>query len=295
MQRRAVLSRTGLPTRNLPRMASSGGISRRLRWLPLLAWLAVGLWSFPAFGQSLGLAPAQVVQSFKPGVPFEFELSTVNNGDRAVEMNVEITDFWYNEKNEKVFSPPGTSPHSAANWIQFVPEHFNVEAHGTQKMKAMVTPPADAKGGYYAVLFIESKPQLAFDKTKDGRSVFTNMRIGCLVLLTAEHSEQYKLEISNPKLVPPTATRSLDLSFELLNGGNVHIFPLARLAVLNSEHKLFAKAESEVKRFLPGQKDSMHVSWPGTLAPGDYLAVLTLSYGEDGIETRQFPFHVPAD
>src|SRR6476659_1231768 len=91
-----------------------------------LACLAV----LAGHAQSLGLAPAQVVETFKPGVPFQFDLSTVNSGDTAVDMHVEITDLWYDEKNEKVFSSPGTSPRSAANWIQFVPDHFQVAPNG---------------------------------------------------------------------------------------------------------------------------------------------------------------------
>ncbi|HLW54155.1 MAG TPA: hypothetical protein VKW06_15065 [Candidatus Angelobacter sp.] len=244
--------------------------------------------------QSLGLAPAQVVQTFKPGVPFEFELSTVNNGGTPVEMSVQITDLWYDEKNEKTFGTPGSSPRSAANWIQFVPEHFDVPSGGTQKMKAVVTPPPDAKGGYYAVLFVQSKPQLSFDHTKDGKTVFTNMRLGCLVLLTAEKSERYKVQVDNLKLVPPTAGHGLDLSFEVVNDSNVHIFPLPRLAILDSTHKLVAKAESEEKRFLPGQRDLMHVGWSGSLPPGKYTALLTVAYGEDRIETQQLPFTVGA-
>src|SRR6476469_304367 len=109
-----------------------------------------------ARAQSLGLAPAQVVETFKPGVPFQFDLSTVNSGDTAVDMHVEITDLWFDDKTEKVFSSPGTSPRSAANWIQVVPDHVEVGPNGTQKRKASVTPPADAKGGYYAVLFVTS-------------------------------------------------------------------------------------------------------------------------------------------
>ncbi len=112
-----------------------------------------------AHAQSLGLAPGEVRETFKPGVPFQFDLSTVNSGDTAVDMHVEITDLWFDEKNEKVFSSPGTSPRSAANWIQFVPDHFQVAPNGTQKMKAIVTPPSDAKGGYYAVLFVTSSGQ----------------------------------------------------------------------------------------------------------------------------------------
>jgi hypothetical protein len=249
--------------------------------------------SLPARAQSLGLAPAQVVEKFKPGVPFEFDLSTVNTGETPVDMSVEITDFWYDEKNEKVFSSPGTSPRSAANWIQFVPDHFEVGPHGTQKMKAIVTPPADAKGGYYAVLFVQSKPQLSFPKN-DGKGVFTSMRIGCLVLLRADTTEEYKVEVTNVKVTPPADAHGLAVDFDLLNSSNTHVFPVARVAVLDASRKLVGKGESTEKRFLPGQKNSMHVEWAGKLPPGSYTALLTVAYGEDHIETQPVAFNVAA-
>jgi hypothetical protein len=244
-----------------------------------------------AHAQSLGLAPGEVRETFKPGVPFQFDLSTVNSGDTAVDMHVEITDLWFDEKNEKVFSSPGTSPRSAANWIQFVPDHFQVGPNGTQKMKAIVTPPSDAKGGYYAVLFVTSKPQLSFPKS-DGKGVFTSMRIGCLVLLQAEGTEEYKIELSNVKVTPPADTHGLSVDFDLLNASNTHVFPVARVAVLDASRKFVAKAESKEKRFLPGQKNFMHVEWAGKLPAGSYTAVLTVAYGEDRIETQQIPFSV---
>ena len=260
-------------------------------WTKFLLIIPV-LWPASAAAQALGLAPAQVVQTFKPGVAFEFALASVNNGDQPVEMNVQITDFWYNNKNEKVFSTPGTSPHSAANWIQFVPEHFEIPQHSTQKMKAFVTPPADARGGYYAVLFVESKPKLTFDKTKDGKQVFTNVRVGCLVLLTAEGTADYKIDLQNIKLTPPSGNQGLNLSFDVTNAGNTHVFPQGRLAVLDSNRKLVAKAESEALRTLPGQKNSLKVYWTGKLPAGNYTAILTVPYGNEGIETRSLPFSV---
>jgi hypothetical protein len=257
----------------------------------LLLLLSMACWPSSAAAQSLGLAPGEVREKFTPGVPFEIELATSNDGGSPVEMSVEIADLWYNEKNEKVFPAPGTAPRSAANWIQFVPERFEVPAHGAQKMKAIITPPSDAKGGYYAVLFVQSKPQLSFTKS-NGQGVFTNMRLGCLVLLDADKTEDFKIEVNNVKIVPPSATQSLDLSFDLLNSGNTHVFPVARLAVLDTEKKLVAKAQTEEKRFLPGQKDSMHVSWTGSLPAGNYTAVLTVTYGEDRIATQQLAFNV---
>lgn len=258
----------------------------------LLFLLAIACGSRFAAAQSLGLAPGEVREKFKPGVPFEISLATSNDGATPVEMSVEIADFWYNEKGEKIFPAPGTAPRSAANWIQFVPERFEVPAHGSQKMRAIVTPPSDAKGGYYAVLFVQSKPQLSFTKS-NGQGVFTNMRLGCLVLLEAEKTEDFKIQLNNVKVTPPSSTRGLDLSFDLVNASNTHIFPVARLAVLDPDKKLVAKAQSDEKRFLPGQNASMHVSWTGTLAPGNYTAVLSLAYGEDHSETQQIAFSVP--
>lgn len=246
------------------------------------------------WAQSIGLAPAQIVADFKPGVPFEYELNLANNSNDAVELHVQITDFWYNDKNEKLFTAPGTSPRSAANWIQFVPEKFAVAAGRTQKMKAIITPPVDARGGYYAVLFVESKPVATNKQTEDGKRVFTNMRIGCLVLLTAKNSEAYNVGVDELKLTPPSDNQALRLSFMVNNESNTHVFPLARLAILNPDHKLMGKAESEMKRFLPGQKDEMKVDWNGELGPGDYTAVLSLVYGGNRVETRQIAFTVPA-
>lgn len=261
----------------------------------VLVLLAVAI-LIPArmIAQSVGIAPAQVVQDFKPGVPFEIELASVNDADAPIEMNVQVTDFWYDAKNEKVFSTPGTSPRSAANWIQFVPEHFEIPAHGTQKMKAIITPPADARGGYYAVLFVESKPIATAQLTKDGKAIFTNVRVGCLVLLTAEKTAEYKLDITNLTVTPPSANQGLEVSADLANDGNAHVFPVGRLAVLDGKHKLVAKGQSDMMRLLPGQKNKLHVSWAGELPAGTYTAVLTIAYGPDRIETRQESFTVDA-
>ena len=264
---------------------------RKSSWAILL-FLVTTLCPVGGRAQTLGLAPAQVVQKFKPGVPFEFELATANNGESSVDMNVEITDLWYNDKGDKIFPAPGSAPRSAANWIQFVPEHFVIAAHTTQKMKAIVTPPRDVKGGYYAVLFVTSRPQLTFDRTREGKQIYTNMRLGCLVLLTAGDTEDYKIELSNLRLKPPAANQGLDLTFDVANASNTHVFPIGRVAVLDSNRKLVAKAQSDMIRLLPGQKNSLQVDWSGSLPPGTYTAVLTVTYGEDRIETQQIPFDV---
>lgn len=250
--------------------------------------------SIPALAQSIAIAPAQVVQTFKPGVPFEIELSTNNSGTQPVQMSVEISDFWYDQKSDKTFPPSGTSPHSAANWIQFVPEHFEVAPGSAQKMKAIVTPPEDARGGYYAVLFVSSAPKLTDEKTEQGGAVFTRMRLGCLVMLEAEKTQDYKVEFGDMKLEPPTATEPLTVHIPISNNSNTHIFPQPRLTVLDANRKLVGKADGDSKRFLPGQKFTMDLKWSGELAPGNYSGVVSVTYGKDKVETRVVPFTVAA-
>jgi hypothetical protein len=257
-------------------------------------WLGLGAAVPVARAQSLGLVPAEVDYAFRPGQPFEFELSSSNRSSIPVSMRVTVTDLWYNEKNEKVFGPPGSSPHSAANWFEVVPRQLEVPAQGVGKVKVLVTPPLNTSGGYYAVVFLESKPELMPGANKEGKAVYTNVRLGCLVLLSAEHTQTYVAEVSGARVTPPSGTRAFQVDYDLLNKGNTHLFPKPVVAIFKSGKDLVGKAESDTKRFFPGQKDSMTVSWPGTLPPGSYTAVLTIQYGEDKVYTQDLPFTVGA-
>jgi hypothetical protein len=93
-------------------------------------------------------------------------------------------------------------------------------------------------------------------------------------------------------VTPPAETHGLSVNFDLLNASNTHVFPRARVAVLDANRKMVAKAEGDEARFLPGQKNSMHVEWSGKLPAGNYTALLTVAYGEDRIETQQIAFSV---
>jgi len=254
----------------------------------------LGLGALPAEAQSLALAPAEVQYTFKPGQPFQFELSVANNGDLPVVMQVNVTDLWYNQKNEKLFNPPGSSPRSAGNWIEFVPRQFEAPAHGTGHVKVIVTPPQQASGGYYAVVFVESKPQLVSAATAEKKAVYANIRLGSLLLLNAENSDDYKVNISDFHFAPPAPDQSLRLDFQVENQSNTHIFPETRVAILDASHNLIAKTKGEIKRFLPQQADRVSVGWAGTLPPGAYSAILTVLYGQDKVFTQEFPFVVSA-
>jgi hypothetical protein len=255
--------------------------------------LGLGILPTQANAQSLGLAPAELQYKFKPGQPFQFDLSVSNDGDSPVVMQVNLTDLWYNDKNEKTFGPPGSSPRSAANWMEFVPRRFIAPAHGVGKVRVVVTPPLQVSGGYYAVVFVTSKPELVQAATAEKKAVYANIRLGSLILLAAENTEDSRIDVSDVQFTAPSTSRALKADFLVWNQGNTHVFPNARIAIVNSAHRLIAVTEGEDKRYLPQQRDRLSVSWGGTLSPGNYTAILSVTYGQGKIYTREFPFTVP--
>jgi hypothetical protein len=246
-----------------------------------------------AAAQSLALTPAEIRASFKPQQVLQFDLDVSNEGDTPVPMRGSVTDLWFDPNtNEKIFGAPGTLPRSAANWIVFVPPTLTVAPHGTSKVKVVITPPAETTGGAYAVLFLESKPEPASGTTANGKPLYANMRLGALILLSAEGTEDYRVEISEPALTPPSGNRNLELTFQLTNAGNTHIFPDARLTVMDASKRIVARADGERKRFFPGQKEPVKLAWAGSLPPGEYTALLTIGYGKDKVYTEQLPLRI---
>ncbi len=81
--------------------------------------------------------------------------------------------------------------------------------------------------------------------------MFANIRLGSLILLSAEKTEKLPSELSDAQLTPPNANQALKLDFLLSNNGNTHIFPQSKLAILNSRHELAGKAEGAIQRFFP--------------------------------------------
>jgi hypothetical protein len=266
------------------------------RFVRVFTFLAcVGLASATIAQTTIGLAPGMVVQNFKPGQPFQIEIAVSNGTSAPIQMRGTVTDFWYNERNEKTFDPTSSSPQSAASWMEVVPRTFTVQPKSDFKVKVIVTPPANVSpGGHYAAVFIESKPELTQAATAERKAVFTNMKLGSLVLLNAENTATYDVTVANAVLTPPNSSRGLKVDVLLENKSNTHIFPQVQLAVLNEKNELIAKAQGEIRRFLPLQKDHVSVTWDGQLPAGNYNAILTLIYGDGKVRTQDFKFKVPS-
>jgi hypothetical protein len=273
-------------------MISSHALSKLSRCA--VVWIAVAVLPWCAHAQGFGLTPGTVEMKFVPGQPVSFDLEFTNAGSAPIEMHTTVSDWGYDEKGGKIFPPSGTLPRSAATWVEVVPQTFTVPGNQSGKMRVMITPPAKAEGGYYCVIFAESKPVLSREATKKEEAIYANFRMGSLVMLTAEHTERYKIEVGTPKLKPPTATQPLSVEVPLENQSNTHIFARAEMAVLDANRKPVARIASNPVRLLPQQKDTLSLTWSGEISPGNYTGLLTVVYADNKLSTQEVPFTVEA-
>jgi len=265
---------------------------RQARMRRLLLWLICCL---PLAAQNkvqFGLTPAMVVQEFKPGEPFAIDLQVTNGNAAPVPMRGLAMDFWYDDKNKNVFGPPGTFAQSASNWLEFVPPQVTVPANGSATVRLIITPPLKAEGSFYTVAFLESRPELTEPAHEGRKALYTNIRLGTLVLLAAEKTQKYSVDLTEIKVTPPGTETTFNLEAQLSNQSNTHIFPRPALVILDKDHHVVAKAQGEIKRFMPGEHKALSIPWSGRLSSGDYEAVLTLVYGQDKTLTKSVPFVV---
>jgi hypothetical protein len=243
--------------------------------------------------QSIGISPAIINEKFTPGQTLTFPVSVANTGSAPLYLKTLSSDLWFEpETNERTLLPAGTHERSAANWVSFVPQELTVPPKSSSVVNVVVTPRGSAAGGYYAVLFFESRPELAEEATEKKAAVYANFRVGALLLLTARGTEQYHVNISEFKVTPPDRTHNLSAEFRVDNQSNTHIMPQVKLAVVDSGKHLVGKADGDLVRFMPGQKNTFRISYPGTLNPGDYTAIVTIVHEGGQVVTRELPFQV---
>jgi hypothetical protein len=242
--------------------------------------------------QSLGLTPALVDANVKPGLTYTQNFTVVNNTTTRLRFHCSVSDYWYDEHNARLSGRPGTLPRSASLWIQFAPEDVLVEPNTSTTIKAIISVPKDASGGYYTIPFFEGEPAEKPD-LKAG-STFA-VRLGGLLMLATEGKSEYNVEVKSGKVQPPTGSSELEIQLDIQNHGTSHVRLRGMFAILDSTGKLVGRGRNEEKTYLPGQRDFYKAPWGDDLAPGHYTAVVTLTYDRAGLEPATLVYELPFD
>ena len=244
--------------------------------------------------QSLGLTPALVDANVKRGLTYTQNFTVVNNTTTRLRFHCSVSDYWYDEhNNSRLLGRPGTLPRSASLWVQFAPEEVLVEPNTSSTIKAVISVPKDASGGYYTIPFFEGEPAEKPNDQKAGANFA--VRLGGLLMLATEGASDYSVEVKSGKVLPPSGSSELEIQLDIHNHGTSHVRLRGMFAILDSTGKLVGRGRNEEKTYLPGQRDLYKAPWGDELPPGHYTAVVTLTYDRAGLEPATLVYELPFD
>lgn len=247
----------------------------------------------PVQAQSLGLTPAIMDATVKRGGTYSNNFTLTNGTNTRLRVRCSVTDYWYDEHNQRITGRPGTLPHSASLWVQFTPSEFMIEPHSSGSVNAVITVPKGATGGYYTAPTFETENADLSPGAPGTAQANIKIRFEGLLLLTTDDSTEYNVEIMAGEVIPPTASSPLKMNLDVRNRSTAHARVHGVFAVLDSAGKLAGHGEIEEKQFMPGQRDALKTDWSGDLAPGRYIALVTLSYPRAGMVPATLVYELP--
>jgi hypothetical protein len=247
---------------------------------------------------SVGIAPVSIDAKVKRGASYIQTFTFTNNTGTRLRFQCSVGDMWYDEHNKRVEGRPGTLPRSASLWVQFSPAEVIVEPRSTIAVKAIITVPQTAAGGYYTVPVFEAMPAdpgTARASPPQGSTATASIGISFhgLMMLTTVDASEYNVEIIGGQISPPSASAELAIQLDVLNRSTAHVRVRGAFAILNSSGSLAGRGAILEKRFLPDQRNILQTGWSGELPPGKYTSVITLSYDRAGMEPATLVYELP--
>lgn len=250
------------------------------------------LLTFTILGLFFGLATVQahaqvmieqgkVIIKASPGEVVVDSLTIHNTSDTNLTLRTYWEDFVYKPpfEGDKIFMAAGTDERSMSKWINFSPQQFSIEAHATRKISYSIQVPANARGGYCGVLFVENQG----DKPNQNIGVTIVTRMGSLFFVDLTNSA-YTGKISNKKY----SDNNIEADFT--NTGDVTLIPDTTFYILD-ENGLIKQRGAIKKFYLPSGKTSLFkVPLEPKLEAGKYTCVLTFDFGSGNNMTDEFEF-----
>lgn len=218
----------------------------------------------------------------KPGTTYTGRLEVKNPSDEAKEVKAYLQDWVYSDdQGSKKILAPGLLSNSCANWIKFVPQEFTVPPFGRRVINYSVDIPADASGGYYALLFCESllsKPEIAQQEEQTAAVVPVAVRIGVLFMVEIQGKSERKIEIKDLSLKRSANHYEINLLFE--NTGNVDIKASGNFSIMDKNGMVYGRGLFDNVYTLPKDQARFSAKWKDILARGSYDLILTIDLGK---------------
>lgn len=235
----------------------------------------------PVLAQIL-IEQGKVKLSVNPGEAISGVLMVHNtSGGETIHIKVYWEDFEYISPfdGKKKFMPRGTSKYSCSQWLSFSPQEFTMGPKSRREINYSVKVPGDAGGGYYGVMFFESK----VGEPEGDIGIKIVARVGSLFFIETKNSKKdVTLEDFNH------SENGIQANF--VNKGNIFLIPKGVFYIIDSEGHAVRRGELDKFYMPPGSKVSFAIPIPDELNTGKYTIVLTFDLGDGNSIVREVDF-----
>lgn len=240
----------------------------------VVAFLVVLLSRFSAqaqanTSQNVTMSPASTLISLKPGQTVEKSLQILNSGGDSYSVTTE--PFPYSVKgleyNPQFVQLPGTT--ETTSWIKILTPPATIAPQKSTTINYSVTiPQGTAPGGYYAVLFAETRP---VDQAA-GTGVVPRNRVGNILYITVEGPVKLSGDVKAEPVGGFHYQANIPVGFKVSNTGGVHFQATTNVSIKSITGKELYKANLE-RYVLPQTEREISVNW----APPAPIGIYTVS------------------
>ncbi|MBI3962277.1 MAG: hypothetical protein HY335_05960 [Deinococcus sp.] len=250
----------------------------------------LGSWgaSRGAAQMALGVSPARVELEVAPGMVYAGTLVVRNQGDEAGVVAVSLADFLQFADGSMAMVSPGTAARSLAAYLTYSPASFLLSPGEQQLVRFSLALPPDAQGSYYSLVVLGPEPPLL--SGSDMR--FSVVPQVAVALYAAVAGTQLPAgEIVGLAVDWQEGQLVAQVTFQ--NSGNVPLRPGGRLVVLDGVGVVVWEQEIPPSLTLPQVARERLLPLGTALAPGQYVAVVTLEYQSQALVVGEAVFSVP--
>lgn len=252
-------------------------------WLvALLALTAV------AHAADIGISPSRLELRARPGDTVSTVITVLKTSGSDQQVATEIDDWTLDVAGEIAFREAGSLDHSASPWLTVdVPEFVLAPGSTQQEVRVEVAVPADASlaGTYHSVLFFTV---VAAPEDTGPVGVTTTTRVGLIVYVTIEDTEQVEVELADFYDVDETT-----LALVVANVGNTMVRVGGVVELRNEEGDLVRSLPLPQVPVMRDAEREVRLALPDDLEPGFYVALALVDDGRGDLLVGELLLDLP--
>lgn len=227
-----------------------------------------------------------------------------NPEEKPVSVKLYARDFLISPDGSESELEAGSIPRSCAEWLTISPTEVDLAAGSTIKVRVNVDVPLDAKGNFWAMIFVEetSKPK-AVERKVRGRNigetysfqVNVKQRWGVRVYEDVPGTETFSAEITGMNVIQAQEDQPFKIAVEFSNSGNTLLRCTGHVEIRDENGVTVQDVQlgkSQIFTVFPESNRHLLAEIVTQLLPGTYIALAIIDFGYDDLAGGELEFAI---